>query len=299
MIKNMIILAILLSVLHSCADMSKKLEINEVRVKGNVIIVGDGVDFEKYEMPIENLYVSKYEITWDIVTGILNYGLEKKKVIVKDSKVVSHAGYFPEYGNYVVDLNVCTDSIHYTGTQFLCLENSARKPATNIGWYGVAIICNLLSEMNGFVPCYDVNDWTIIKKSNGYRLPTFEEWEYIARGGEHNDAYEYSGSDNFEEVGWYSVNSENMIHEVGELKPNALDIYDMSGNVHEFCTETYKSLIAGSKANGSALITSNRIWRGGSFASDMENVYFYRQNINNPDYYFPFEDVGFRVVRKD
>ncbi|MDR0971979.1 MAG: formylglycine-generating enzyme family protein [Bacteroidales bacterium] len=77
------------------------------------------------------------------------------------------------------------------------------------------------------------------KTGKHYRLPTEAEWEYAARGGKNKDNYKYSGSDNINEVAWSRLNSNKKLQEVGKKKPNSLNIYDMSGNVWEFCADWY------------------------------------------------------------
>lgn len=72
--------------------------------------------------------------------------------------------------------------------------------------------------------------------ASGFRLPTVEEWQYAARGG---NGYKYSGSDNLNEVGWFRRNSNDMTHEVAKKKPNGYGLYDMSGNVEEWCWDSH------------------------------------------------------------
>ena len=108
-------------------------------------------------------------------------------------------------------------------------NNSRNKgtnlPVTNINRIEALEFLNSLTEATGFI----------------FRLPTEAEWEYAARGGQFSKGYKYPGSNNVDEVAWYKSNSGKQIHPVGQLKPNELGIYDMAGNVFEFCSDVYES----------------------------------------------------------
>jgi formylglycine-generating enzyme required for sulfatase activity len=114
----------------------------------------------------------------------------------------------------------------YYMTKLSCVgrTNTDNYPMTNLTW----------SEAQEFIR--ELNTIT----GNKYRLPTSEEWEYAARGGNKKRRYKYSGSDKLDEVAWHDGNT-NCIHPVGEKMPNDLGIYDMSGNVAEWCSDYQKS----------------------------------------------------------
>lgn len=124
-------------------------------------------------------------------------------------------------------------------------------PVEHVSWYDAIYFCNEYSRLSGFTPVYSVNGETDVKKwnyiphsgnaiegeivqinsANGYRLPTSEQWQYAAKGGQN---YDYSGSYNLDEVGWYEKNSGYMTHPVAQKKANGYGLYDMSGNVEEW-----------------------------------------------------------------
>jgi serine/threonine protein kinase len=115
------------------------------------------------------------------------------------------------------------------------------KPVERVSWYDAVEFCNKKSIKEGLTPCYSGSSKNIECDftANGYRLPTEAEWEYAARGGNKSRSYKYSGSDNIEDVAWYYGNSGDITHPVGTKQPNELGIYDMSGNVWEWCNDWY------------------------------------------------------------
>lgn len=116
-------------------------------------------------------------------------------------------------------------------------------PVTNVSWFDAAELANKLSEAEGLEPAYilhrdeegNIVSAEVIEGSNGWRLPTVEEWQELAAAGQN---YKYPGSDNPDEVAWHSGNSGNEIHTVGELKPNAWGLYDTAGNCWEWTNST-------------------------------------------------------------
>jgi formylglycine-generating enzyme required for sulfatase activity len=137
------------------------------------------------------------------------------------------------------------------------------------------------------------------KTGKKYRLPTEAEWEYAARGGNQSQGYKYAGSSNLDEVGWYNKNSGNKTHPVGEKKPNELGLYDMSGNVWEWCEDIWHENYLGAPEDGTAWLTDGdsrrRVLRGGSWGDDdYVSRVAVRYRLDPADRYY---DVGFRLAR--
>ena len=127
-----------------------------------------------------------------------------------------------------------------------------------------------------------------------FRLPTEAEWEYVARGGNKSKGYKYSGSNTIADV-WYTSNSLSKTHEVGTKVPNELGIYDMSGNVWEWCSDWYGSYDSSSQTNPIGPTTGdNRVLRGGSWITDARccRVSYRSRSISS----YRYDHVGFRLV---
>ena len=127
-----------------------------------------------------------------------------------------------------------------------------------------------------------------------YVLPTEAQWEYAARGGVKSKGYKYSGSNTIDDVAWYRSNSSST-NPVGRKQANELGLYDMSGNVWEWCSDWYGFYSSESQSNPIGSLTgSNRVLRGGSW-----NDHAGTCRVSNRYYYLPsvrYADSGFRVV---
>ncbi|MDR1858636.1 MAG: formylglycine-generating enzyme family protein [Treponema sp.] len=172
-------------------------------------------------------------------------------------------------------------------------ENPARQPVECVSWYDAIVFCNRLSIREGLTPAYIINgstnpdNWGTVPQSNnmawntvqvipgstGYRLPTEAQWEYACRAGT-TTAYN-TGATITKNTGWYTDNSGNRTHEVGLKPPNAWGLYDMHGNVSEWCWDWYGAYPSAAQTDPSEAVPgAYRVERGGSWS-------YYGQNLRS------------------
>ncbi len=190
-------------------------------------------------------------------------------------------------------------------------------PMRFITWYDAIEYCNALSDASGFERVYTVSgrspasgypvlDATVIidMSKDGYRLPTEAEWEFAAMGGNATKGYLYSGGDDASKIGWigFLSKSDYEFHTIGKKDANELGLYDMSGNVREWCQDGYDSSYAWLggdynpiDATGPIGPTTERVVRGGS--SWYDELYARVQTRDSFNASLA-SDVGFRVVRR-
>jgi sulfatase modifying factor 1 len=133
------------------------------------------------------------------------------------------------------------------------------------------------------------------KSGKNYRLPTEAEWEYAAIGAKKSKNYQFSGSDNVEEVAYFMDHGDYTLQKVGQLKANELGIYDMSGNVWEWCSDWYSENYTVQKNNPRGPSNGNKkVIKGGSYSSNLETCKINFRHSAKPD--FKSENLGFRLV---
>lgn len=159
-----------------------------------------------------------------------------------------------------------------------------RLPVDGVSWWDAARFCNALSQRDGFSHAYHFQadgegiEWDA--SADGYRLPSEAEWEHAARAGTTGPRY-----GPLDEIAWYRGNSNERIREVGRKQPNPWGLYDMLGNVWEWCWDIYDAEVYG----------SYRVLRGGGWFDEHWSCRASVRRRSHPT--FRVDDVGFRVAR--
>ena len=204
----------------------------------------------------------------------------------------------PEQHNEVIstDLPTHTVSLHtyYIGTTEVTQDlwqaimpewyisdewNIPNQPITDITWYDCQEFIRRLNNITGLP----------------FRLPTEAEWEFAARGGNISRGYRFAGGNKIEDVSWGLSNAGFRKHNVGERKPNELGLYDMTGNVSEWCSDWYGMYYLGTEPNPQGAKEGElKVVRGGSFDNCKDNSYLSRREYYNPNEAMNY--CGFRLA---
>ena len=209
--------------------------------------------------------------------------------------------------SFLMDANLVTQEQYQKlmGTNPSRWKKAGEKnPVEQLRWSDAAKFCNKRSELEGLQPCYDLKTLKCNFEASGYRLPTEAEWEYACRAG---TATAYFFGDSPAKIGdyaWFDKNSGGHPRPVGQKKPNPWGLYDMAGNVWEWCNDWYKVdyYQESPRENPSGPNEGqNKVLRGGAWRFSADNCrsgYRYNESPGYSDVCFGYDIYGFRCVRR-
>jgi len=170
-------------------------------------------------------------------------------------------------------------------------------PVESVSWEDAVTFCNKLSEMRGVQPCYNPVTWECDFSKNGFRLPTEAEWEYACRGGSELEWGAIPGEGSLAQIAWFRANSYHMASPVRSLAPNHAGLYDMQGNVWEWCYDFLGYYNCNHQTDPEGpLHGKQRVARGGCWASAAVDC---RPSVRRGRFqYYKEPYLGFRIVSR-
>lgn len=178
------------------------------------------------------------------------------------------------------------------------------NPVEQVRWSDAVRYCNKRSQLEGLEPCYDLRAWKCNFDANGYRLPTEAEWEYACRAGSTAAFFFGDSPSKLGDYAWYDKNSGGHPRPAGQKQPNRWGLFDICGNVWEWCNDFYKVDYyqeAPPQDPKGPKEGDNKVLRGGAWRFSAESCrsgYRYNENPGYADVCFGYDIYGFRCVKK-
>jgi formylglycine-generating enzyme required for sulfatase activity len=177
--------------------------------------------------------------------------------------------------------------------------DTARLPVERISWYEGLSFCNALSLLLGLTPCYGIAEDNVVewdRRCDGFRLPTEAEWEFLCRAGSASVYHSGDREGDLAAAGWYEANSSDGPMPVGQLQPNAWGLFDMHGNVWEWCWDWSGPYVVEDQVNPEGpSIGQARVLRGGSWRRSMHHCRSATRYDSTPEN--RGRSLGLRVLR--
>ncbi len=178
-----------------------------------------------------------------------------------------------------------------------------KRPVEMVSWVNAAIYCNERSIEEGLKPCYDEKTWNCDFNANGYRLPTEAEWEYAARGGKTTPFFFTGGLKKLSSYAIYKKNSNKETATVGSRKTNPYGLYDIYGNVAEWCNDRYSPTYYEKSSSEDPIGPKKgegRVVRGGSWNDAGKDINSFKRSYDDSvnDACILRDTIGFRCVRR-
>ncbi|MDR0503211.1 MAG: formylglycine-generating enzyme family protein [Treponema sp.] len=248
---------------------------NMTRISGGIFTMGSPADETgrlysegpQHQVTISPFFLGKYEVTqkeWHNTMETTVQQQREKKINPFQSAVVGIGDIYPMY---------------------------------HVSWFEAIDFCNRLSRKENLTPAYTIAGRNVLwdNDADGYRLPTEAEWEYACRAG--TTTTFYTGSAISDDSGWYDMNSGRSPHPVGSKPANAWGLYDMHGNVSEWCWDRYSTSYSKNDAINPTGVTWgwNRVIRGGNWSSSSQSVRSADRGFYNPT--DRDNGIGFRLAR--
>jgi formylglycine-generating enzyme required for sulfatase activity len=289
---------------------------------------GEGWDDERpvHTVTVDSFYMGKYEIINRQYCDYLNSAKSSGQIKIIDSGIHPIWGVYPssDTTNSYLYRPLFPLSIEYSDGVFTVSPSLSDQPADAITWYGAAAYCNWRSQEEGYEQCYDLSTWICDFSKKGYHLPTEAEWEYAARGGLAGRRFPWGDTISHTQANYYSWEpgtgyrppydvsptwGDHPVHgpiaPVGRFAPNGYGLYDVAGNILEWCNDWYDSDYYDSSPTANPTGPgggTGRVLRGGSWGRYSNSAQIcrvaYRGFLSAESYDsgLGYCDLGFRLV---